>query len=742
MEQNGENIEIIGEDDVKAAFSELLDLCPICDSVENQNRLIYAYNYAYEAHKGMLRKGGEQFIFHPIAVAKIVGKEVRLGLTSMIAALLHDVVEDVEDITIEDIEKEFGKKVAYIVDGLTKVQKVKDKHSAQLATYRKVLMSLSEDVRVVLIKISDRLHNMRTLASMSDKNKIIKSAETIHVYAPLARKLGLNKIGRELEDLSFEYHLPEEYHRLIKNIEDTEAKREAVIRDFKDKINSKLNLTGIDYEIQVIRKSLYATWEIMRDKNLDLEDINTFQTLRFIFKPKDNKAERDQCYQLYVAITSIFNPRTGSLRDTVAKPLESGFEALTVDLMLSDGHWKEIQILSSRMSDIAERGYSSKKKIGSKDELSVREQWLLRIKDQLVNVHQADDEFFDNFKLTLYTSEVYVYTPGGDMITLPKGASVLDFAFHVHSDLGLSCAGAKVNKKITNNIHVLESGDQVEILSSESVKPREIWLEHIVTAKAKQAIEHYFKKNKKQSLVDGERIYADVISDLKVKSDEELLNKLLKYFKCDSVEKLYIKLGQQYITPAALNKAVKSTSSSNFLQDIIGRIMKNSTSFTDEYQISIIFDPKQNFAVDDRILNEVCIISECCNPIPGDNAVAYKHSDSKIYIHRIECNENVRLNSHFKSSVAQVVWNVSNQSNFKASIFIEGIDRKNLALDITSVISRDMHVNMLSISFAADNGIYKGEISLKVSDTGTLKTLIDKLKKIDGVNSVGRTNMQ
>ncbi len=741
MEQKNENIEIIGEDDVKAAFSELLDLCAICDGVENQNRLIYAYNYAYEAHKGMRRKSGEQFIFHPIAVAKIVGKEIRLGLTSMIAALLHDVVEDVEDITIEDIEDEFGEKVAYIVNGLTKVTKVEDKHSAQLATYRKVLMSLSGDLRVVLIKISDRLHNMRTLGEMSEKNKIVKSAETIHVYAPLARKLGLNKIGRELEDLSFEYHLPDEYKNLMQVIENTQEKREAVIQDFRDKVSKKLNAAGIDYEIQVIRKSLYATWEMMNEKHLDLEDINTFQTLRLIFKPKGEKTERNQCYEVYVLVTELFNPRTGSMRDTVAKPLESGFEALTVDLMLSDGNWKEIQILSSRMSDIAERGYSSEKKIGSKEKLSVREKWLLRIKDQLVNVNQADDEFFDNFKLTLYTSEIYVYTPEGEMITLPKGASVLDFAFHIHSDLGLHCAGAKVNKKITNNLHILESGDQIEILSSQATYPAEEWLEHIVSAKAKQTLETYFRKKKKQIVIDGERIYSDTISDLKLKVDDEILNKLLKYFKCDNIEQLYVKLGKKYITPVAFSKAVKSMSSNSFLPDIIKRIINNSPSFTEIYQRSIIFDPKQDFVVDDRILNEVCVISECCLPIAGDSAIAYKISDNTIHIHSTECDESMKLKSQFKSSVTRVRWNVSTQSNFKANIFIEGIDRKNLALDITSVISRDMDVDMLSINFTADNGIYRGEISLKVSNNNILKILINKLKKINGVNSVGRNRI-
>ncbi len=731
-------IEIIGEEDVKAAFMEILDLCPICNTIENKNRLIHAYNYAYEAHSDMRRKSGELYIFHPIEVAKIVTKDIRLGLTSMIAALLHDVVEDVESISIEDIENNFGKKVAYIVDGLTKVPKVKGKLSTQVATYRKVIMSLSEDVRVVLIKLADRLHNMRTLGEMSAQNKSIKTSETLLVYAPLARKLGLNKIGRELEDLSFKHNAPEEYKKLMKLINDSKSEREAVIQDFKDKVASKLDVLGINYEIKVIRKSLYSTWKLMTEHHWDFKDINNFQTLRLIFQPKEDISERSQCYEIYVEITSLFNPRTGSMRDTVANPRENGFEALTVELMLSDGNWKEIQILSSRMGDIAERGYSSEKKKGNEHELSERDKWLMRIKDQLVNVNQTDEEFFDHFKLTLYTSEIYVYTPEGDMITLPKGASVLDFAFHIHSDIGLHCVGAKVNKTITKRTHKLASGDQVEVISSDTVEPEEEWLQYISSVKAKQIVVTYLKRKKKKQLADGKSIFDVAVVDSKVSLNREFSKKILKHYHCDDIQELYLKLGQKHILPDNLSKVMKSLSSNSIIPNIIERLISNKDTPTNTPQK---FNPKQDFVVDDNNFANLCVISQCCLPINGESAIIYKKSDDKMYIHRMECNESMKLRSQYKSLITKVKWGLNASQQFKANLFIEGIDRKSLVMDITKVVSKDMLVNMLSVSFTADNGIYKGKIAVDVPNINVLKTLIGKLKKISGVKSVGRAKI-
>ncbi len=732
-------IELIGEDDVKAAFMEILDLCPICNTIENKNKLIRTYNYAYEAHSGMRRKSGELYIFHPIEVAKIVTKDIHLGLTSMMAALLHDVVEDVENISVQDIEDQFGAKVARIVDGLTKVPKVKENSSVQIATYRKVIMSLSEDVRVVLIKIADRLHNMRTLGEMSEKNKSVKTSETLLVYAPLARKLGLNKIGRELEDLSFEYAEPENYKKLMGFINDSKSEREAVIQDFKNKVTKKLDELGVDYEIKVIRKSLYSTWKLMTENNWEFKDINTFQTLRLIFQPKEGVNERSQCYEIYVEITSLFNSRTGSMRDTVTNPLENGFEALTVELMLSDGNWKEIQILSSRMSDIAERGYSSAKKDGNKHELSERDKWLMRIKDQLISVNQTDEEFFDHFKMTLYTSEIYVYTPEGDMITLPKGASVLDFAFHIHSDLGLHCVGAKVNKKMTKRTHKLASGDQVEVISSETVEPEEEWLQYIVSAKAKQNLDYHLKKRKKNQLAEGNSIFDVAIAEAKVVMNDDYEKKLLNHFNCENIQELYLKLGKKQILPDELIKNMKSLNSNGLFPNIIVRLLNSKTS--PQPSTPQEFNPKQDFIIDDNNFRHLCVVSQCCLPIDGDNAIIYRKSDDKMYIHRMECNESMRLRSQHKSLIATVKWNLTNHNHFKANIFVEGIDRRSLASDITAVISHDMLVNMSSIAFSADNGIYRGRIALHVPNLSVLKTLLNKLKKINGVKSVGRNKI-
>ncbi|MEN8122439.1 MAG: RelA/SpoT family protein [Bacteroidota bacterium] len=731
------NIKIEGKKQVSIALMKMLDLCPRCKTKEQRTLVINAYHFAYEAHKGLKRKTGEPFIMHPIEVANIVLTEIRLGVTSVMCSLMHDVVEDNEEISLEDVESKFGEQVASIIDGLTKITNVyDDMQNVQAETFRKMLMSIPQDIRVILIKLADRLHNMRTLDGMAENRQIVKAGETLYVYAPLARRLGLNKIGRELEDLSFKHHLPDDYKKLLQIIESSEDKRGKNINDFQDRMRPILKRSGIKYEITGIRKSLYATWVKMREKQSPFDEIHNFQTMRLIFDPKVRDSERMQCYRIYALITEEFTARKGSLQDLVKNPKANGFEALIVDIMDYEGNWKEVQILSRRMADIAERGYSSEK--GDKEEkLSEREKWIQSIGDQLINPESDALDFLDNFKLNIYTSEIYVFTPLGKIVKLPKGSTVLDFAFHIHTQLGIHCIGAKVNKKLVNRSHVLNSADQVQILDSVSTLPEKSWINQVSSARAKTSLKNYLKKEVKDNIQQGEIILKEIQSTLDFETDQASINKLVKHFRSKDKRELYNKIGKGLISNEALAKGFKAVNSTSLLENLIPSIFK-SKSTDNNHLINQEFSHKKPFLIEESFEESNYLFSECCNPIPGDKAIAYKNPNGYINIHQISCPNAIKLNAEHGKSVAKVQWGPHFLTQHASNIYLKGIDRKKIVHELTEVISTQMNVNMKSIHIDSSNGIYKGNIIIYVSNLDALNSLISKLKKIPGIKTVER----
>ncbi len=730
--------ELHGTDEVKKSFMELFDLCPKCNIIKNKKLLIAAFNFAYDAHAGMKRKTGEPFISHPIEVSKIVVKEIKLGVTSAVCALLHDVVEDNEEISLEMIADKFGDKVASIIDGLTKITNVySDEKNVQAATFRKMLMSIPKDIRVILIKLADRLHNMRTLEGMSENRQIVKAGETLYVYAPLARRLGLNKIGRELEDLSFKFHLPDNYNKLMQMIEASKDKREHILEEFKAKMADVLLEEKITCEIIGIRKSLYATWTKMNEKHLSFDEIHNFQTIRIIFKSKNRIPERRQCYDIYTLVTDVFMPRKGSLQDMVKNPKANGFEALIVDIMISDGNWREVQILSQRMAEIAERGYSSEKQVGRDKEPSERDKWIESIGDQIVNPKKSDLDFLDNFKLNLYISEIYVFTPIGKIVKLPRGSTILDFAFQIHTELGLHCIGAKVNKKLVNIGYVLNSADQVEILDSKNAKPEKNWMNTVISARAKDSLRAYFKKEQRENAQEGEIKLKEIQASLDIQTDETTINKLVKYFQCKDQQALYGKIGKNLISKSELIKGFKSVSSVGIFEGIIPSFLRQK-SIEEIVKPKAEFSHKSAFIAEELVDEPEYVLADCCHPVPGDKSIAFQDDNEQIIIHQITCKNAIRINAEQGRSIAKVSWKPHKLNQYLAKLFLRGIDRKKIVHDLTYVISDQMNVNMKSINISGNNGIYEGSIMVYVPNLDVLQALVVKLKRIEGIKEVRR----
>jgi len=737
MDNHDKYKDVKGDEIIKNSFLELFELCQRCRLPKNRKLLIKAFNFAFDAHSNIRRKTGEPYIMHPIEVSKIVVKEIGLGVTSAICALLHDTVEDNDDINLEIIKDKFGDKVASIVDGLTKIPTVNHGElNEQAATFRKMLMSIPQDLRVILIKLADRLHNMRTLNGMSVNKQVVKAGETLYVYAPLARRLGLNKIGRELEDLSFKFHSPQEYEDLMKLIKKTQPGRDLIFKSFSEKVSSVLDEGKYIYDIKGIQKSLYATWMRMNDKNVTLEDIHNFQSIRLIFKPKPRIPERAQCYNIYTLVTSIFEAREGSLQDWIVNPRSNNFEALIVDVMVGDGHWREVQILSHRMAELAERGYSTEKHIGKDSEPSQRDKWIESIKLQVAHLKNDDIDFLDDFKLSLYVSEIYVYTPAGKIVKLPKGATVLDFAFHIHTELGTHCIGAKVNRKLVNITHVIESADLIEILTSESAKPEKEWLEFVVSPRAKDALKFYFRKEDKDIIQLGENKLETALTGLGCLDFDSGIKKLLSYFDID-LDQLILQIGKNLINRRDIERAYKADSSYGFFSRLIGDFLKPK-SVEDSSGNNKDFNSKKPFDAIEIVDKTVYHLAKCCNPIPGDNAIAYKDVDNNIIIHLITCKNAHKLNTEHGKSVAKVSWKPHKISQHYAKIFIKGIDRKSIIHDITYIISEQMSVNIKSFEIDGNLGIYEGNIVLYVPNIDVLSALIKKLSLIPDIQEVHR----
>lgn len=723
---------------IEAAFEDLLQSLRPGTTDESKQLIRRAFEFANEAHQGVRRKSGEPYILHPIAVAKIATKEIGLGTKSVIAALLHDVVEDT-DHTVEDISNLFGSKIASLVDGLTKISEVMGTNTTQQAeSFRKVILTLADDVRVILIKIADRLHNMRTLDSMPEHKQVKIAGETLYIYAPLAHRMGLHAIKTELEDLSLKYESPEAYRALEQRIQAYKNENTDLFQQFICPIRERLKENGYKFEITARTKSVYSVWSKMQRRHISFEEIYDLLAVRIVFEPKNNQPEKWQCWNIYSLITDLYSPKPERIRDWVSIPKANDYEALHLTVMGPGGRWIEVQIRTERMDEIAERGLAAHWKYkGDTDSNSALDKWLAGIKEMLEQPGTDALEFLDEFKLNLYAKEICVFTPKGEMKTLPKGATVLDFAYDIHTEIGNTCIGAKVNHKLVPMSHKLQSGDQVEILTSDKQKPQGDWLDFIVTAKAKNNISIAFRKEKKEQIRAGMTIFENLLEDMKLPTYEDSLQKALLHLKLANKEDLYISLAKGHLDQEEVRKALRKKSENKFVKYWKLQFFKSDKS-KNAGKEEIRKKGKE------KILNDIVedasdfIIAPCCNPIPGDDVVGLKMDENKITVHKRKCPEAIRLMSVYGDRIVPVKWVSHKIMSFLAIIKLNGIDTLGIVSDITMIISKENNVNMRTVHFDTKDGIFEGMIHLYVHNTADLNNLMMKIASIKGVENVSR----
>jgi len=699
---------------------------------KNQRRDIRkAFVYASEAHNGIKRKSGEPYILHPLAVARIVSKEMGLDSVSIIGALLHDVVEDTE-FTVKDIEKEFGKKVAKIIDGLTKIAEVFDQNvSLQQENFRKMLLTLSDDIRVILIKIADRLHNMRTLSSMSKKKQLKISSETLFLYAPLAHRLGLYSIKTELEDLSLKFTKPEIYKAISLKLNETKIERNKFINKFSVPIRESLRNEKISFEIKGRPKSIFSIRNKMFEKGIKFDDIYDKFAIRIIVDTKSLN-EKSDCWKVYSIVTDYYKPNPDRLRDWISTPKANGYESLHTTVMGDDGKWVEVQIRSKRMDEIAEKGYAAHWKYKLKDnkESSI-DNWIKNVRELLENPNSSAIDFIDDFKLNLYTGEIYVFTPAGELRTLPKSSTALDFAFDIHTEIGLKCMGAKVNGRLVALSKQLNSGDQVEIITSNKQKPRKDWLRFVVTSVAKSKIKNALKEEKKLIAKDGKESIERKLRHLKIKLNNKVETEMIKFFQLSSSLDLYFQIGVGAID----NKQIKdfvNLRGTGWYQTIRNKFNSKNFSKRKNNSNKIIV-----FGDNSEILDYK--LSNCCNPIADDEIFAFTTVEDGIKIHRNDCPNAIQMRSNFAYRILDAKWVNKDKIDFIATILVEGIDSLGITNKITQIISNQMNVNIKSININSEGGIFNGKISLQVHNVNFLDSLTNKLEKIEGLSSIKRT---
>lgn len=707
-----------------------------------------AFNFAHIAHKGVKRRSGEPYILHPLAVARIVLNEIGLGSTSICSALLHDVVEDT-DYTVEDIEIIFGPKIAQIVDGLTKISGgvFGEKASEQAENFRKLLLTMSEDIRVILIKIADRLHNMRTLGSMPLAKQYKIAGETEYIYAPLAHRLGLFRIKTELENLSFKYDHPETYHEIELRLENEMESLNKFYLEFSKPIKDKLTAQGYKFELHNRIKSVYSIWNKMSTRNIPFEEVYDILALRIIFEPKEGIDEKVQCWMIYSAITAIYKPHPERIRDWVSTPKANGYEALHVTVMTPGGRWVEIQIRSRRMHDIAERGLAAhwKYKTGHNDE-SELDKWLKTIKELLENPEPNAIDFIDTFKLNLFASEIFVFTPKGEIKTISKNATALDFAFMLHSDIGYQSIAAKVNHKLVPLNTVLNSGDQVEILTSKKQTPQPEWLNYVTTAHAKTKLQTYFKKEEKNLINEGQKTIEDILSKADIQPSNENLQKVFNFYNLSQRNELYLQIGQGSINPADIPLILKPKS-----QNVFSKILRPFASSSNEKKektedIKEKSPEKQEKKIDFKKtykLNELNVgksyeLANCCRPIPGDDVLGYVTDQGMIQVHKRQCNVAAIIKSNFGNRIVNVVWGAHKALTFVEMLEVRGIDKVGILIEILKVISEGYGVNIKKITIDTDNGLFTGFFEVVVHDTEDISNLVTNLLKIPEINSVHR----
>ena len=721
---------------IETAFDDLIKSLRKGTTEESVKMIRRAFEFAREAHQGVRRKSGEPYILHPLAVAKIAVKEIGLGTKSAVAALLHDVVEDT-DYTVEDIANLFGPKIASLVDGLTKISEVMGSNTTKQAeSFRKMILTLADDVRVILIKIADRLHNMRTLDSMPEHKQVKIASETLYIYAPLAHRMGLHTIKTELEDLSLKYENPVEYQELEKRIHDYRDEHTGLYQQFIAPIRERLTESGYHYDITARTKSVYSVWSKMQRRHISFEEIYDLLAVRIVFDPKDNQPEKWQCWNIYSLITDMYSPKPERIRDWVSVPKANGYEALHLTVMGPGGKWIEVQIRSRRMDEIAEKGLAAHWKYkGDNAEASNEvDKWLAGIKEMLEQPGTDALEFLDEFKLNLFAKEIRVFTPKGEMRTLPKGASVLDFAYDIHTEIGNSCIGGKVNHKLVPMSHRLQSGDQVEVLTSDKQKPQSDWLDFIVTAKARNNILMVFRREKKEQIRIGTTMFEKLLEDMKLPFGAENLNKALLHLKLQHKDDLYVSLAKGHLDIEEVRKALKKKSENKFVKYWKLQFFKSDKdkSVPDKEEekgkvINDITDDASDF-----------IIAPCCNPIPGDDVVGMKIDGDKITVHKRKCPEAIRLMSSYGDKIVPVKWVSHKIMSFLAVIKLNGIDSIGIVSDITMIISKESNVNMRTVHFETKDGIFEGMIHLYVHNTADLNNLMMKIASLKGVENVSR----
>ncbi len=725
---------------VQQQFDELLERCaPICKGEADYERIRQAFYFANEAHKGVKRHSGEPYITHPLSVARIVVVEIGLGVKSVMAALLHDVVEDT-DYTVEDIEHHFGAKVASMVDGLTKLEGAFAQDiSKQAENFKKMVLTLSDDVRVCLIKIADRLHNMRTLGSMPKHKQMKIASETIYLFAPLAHRLGLYAIKTEFEDLSLKYRFPGEYNQIKQKLADTEVQRLQFIEKFNPPIIEKLKENNIEFEISGRVKSIYSIWKKMKRKQVTFEEIYDLFAIRIVFKPSPLIPEKSQCWHVYSLITDIYKPKPDRIRDWVNIPKANGYEALHCTVMGPEGVWAEVQIRSERMNEIAERGfaahwkYKAEGKGGEARNDKDMDQWLAQLREALNSPSEDAVEFMDNFKMNLQVFEIVVFTRNGESKTMPKGATVLDFAYEIHSKIGNHAIGAKVNYKITPLYAEIHTGDQIEILTSQNAHPQVEWLDHITTAKARTHIKQFLKRDGENNIVKGQELFEAEMKRLGVPLQARVFRKVLPAYHSSSKDEFYSKLGAGIIRLDGLDKILKQNSAS--------KVMKYWTlQFVNPFRFLGAGDDKKKKEEQSQDKAEYrYVMAECCNPIPGDEVVGFKTDDGRVEVHKKNCHNAVKLSAQHGDRIVPAKWSSEKVMSYLAVIEVRGIDRVGILYDLAKIISGELNVNIRELHIHSHDGIFEGTISLYVRSSEDLKVIMDKVRAAKGVEKVNRT---
>ena len=704
-----------------------------------------AFRFARDAHQGIRRRSGEPYILHPIAVATIVSQEIGLGSTSICAALLHDVVEDT-DYTVEDIEAQFGKKIAQIVDGLTKISGgiFGEQASAQAENFRKLLLTMGDDIRVVLIKMADRLHNMRTLSSMPPNKQYKIAGETLYIYAPLAHRLGLFAIKTELEDLSFRYEHPEAYARIKEQIAASEAHRNEIFGRFSAPIRERLDRMGLTYEFQARVKSCYSIWKKMEKKHIPFEEVYDLYAARIVFECPVEADEKRICWNIYSEITDLYRLHPDRVRDWISTPKVNGYRALHITVMGPDGNWVEVQIRSRRMDDIAERGFAAhwKYKIGEGEEESELEVWLQTIEDILKNPEPNAIDFLDTIKLNLFASEIVVFTPRGEMITLPVDASVLDLAFTLHTEIGTHCIAGKVNHKLVPLSHKLSSGDQVEVLTSQSQQPKPDGANFLVTAKGKTRLRQVLKHNRRIVVERGDNRLRTFLTEQGVPINNETLTRIINNERVSGKDELFFLIGNDEIALSEqLLKGIKPQS-----QGLFNKILRNPFGGKNRTEAEGTTSPAE--AIDTKKVYVLTstdggtsnyTLGDCCHPIPGDDVVGYVNENNEVVVHKLDCPTAMLLKSSYGSRLVQTRWDTKSQK-FLASIHVEGIDRMGILQEIIYLISTNMAINMRRLNISADEGLFKCDLDVLIEDTHVVTNLCKRIKKVPGVNTATRIN--